>query len=445
MRAGHFVLSRESWKPIVFPAAVVLLVAALLLHSDMLAISATAIASYYYAVFLAGFLLSARFHSTRVLFSLTVLLLAHRALEFFSNGKISGPGPGQAAFGLLAFLIPLNFIALARMREKGMKIPAIMPRVAMLLAQAFVVTLACRPAAAGGPSFLSYPFLGRAVAGWTRVPHLALLAFAAAAVVFAVRFVRTRKPIETGFFWSIVSVFLSFHFGGVGRLADGYMATAGLILVASVVETSYVMAYHDELTALPGRRAFNEALVALDGQYAIAIVDIDHFKQFNDMYGHETGDEVLRMVASRLARVTGDGKAFRCGGEEFAILFEGKSAKDAAEDLELLRRVIETSVFRVRGGQERRREPRQQAPERRTPVPRKVRSGKAPSIVEPARDLSVTVSIGVAEPSTRLREVDQIIHAADKALYRAKGNGRNRVELATSARVRPLRARKASA
>jgi diguanylate cyclase (GGDEF)-like protein len=444
MRAGHFVLNRESWKPIVFPAGVVLLVAALLLHSEMLAISATAVSSYYYAVFLAGFLLAARFHSTRVLFSLTVLMLAHRALEFFSNGKIGGSGPGRAAFELLALLVPINFLALVWMRERGMKVPAIMPRVAMLLAQAFVVTLACRPGTSG-LGFLSYPFLGRAVTEWSRIPHLALLAFAATAAVFAVRFVRMRKPLETGFFWSLVSVFLSFQFGGVGRLADGYMATAGLILVASVVETSYVMAYHDELTALPGRRAFNEALVSLEGQYAIAIVDIDHFKQFNDTYGHETGDEVLRMVAARLARVTGGGKAFRCGGEEFAILFEGKSAKDAAEDLDLLRRVIETSMFRVRGGQERRREPRQEAAERRTPMPRKIRSGKSPTIVEPVRDLSVTVSIGVAEPSTRLREVDQIIHAADKALYRAKGNGRNRVELATSARVRPMRARKASA
>jgi PleD family two-component response regulator len=193
---------------------------------------------------------------------------------------------------------------------------------------------------------------------------------------------------------------------------------------------------------LPARRAFNEALLSLDGQYAIAIVDIDHFKQFNDTYGHETGDEVLRMVASRLARVSGGGKAFRCGGEEFAIVFREKSAKDAAEDLELLRRLIESSVFRVRGGQERRQAPREEAAERRKSAPRKARAGKAPTLLQPSRDLSVTVSIGVAEPSTRLREVDQIIHAADKALYRAKGNGRNRVELATSARVRPIRTRK---
>ena len=435
-------LNRDSWKPLVFPAGVVLLAAALLLHSDLFAISMSAVSSYYYAVFLAGLLLSARFRSTRVLFSLIVLLLAHRSLEFFSGGRVAQTGPGRAAFELLAILIPVNFLALAWMRERGLKAPAIAPRLAILLAQAIVVTLICRPGIGGDPGILSYPIFGSETARWSKLPQLGLSLFIIAATVFAVRFVRTHKPIETGFFWALVSAFLSLHFGGVGRLADGYMATAGLILVASLVETSYVMAYHDELTTLPGRRAFNEALLSLDGHYAIAIVDIDHFKQFNDTYGHETGDEVLRMVASRLARVTGGGKAFRCGGEEFAILFEGKSSKDAAEDLDLLRRVIETSTFRVRGGKERRQAPRQEAAERRKPVPRKVTTGKTPTLLDPARDLSVTVSIGVAEPSTRLREVDQIIHAADKALYRAKGNGRNRVELATSARIRSIRATK---
>jgi hypothetical protein len=175
------------------------------------------------------------------------------------------------------------------MRERGLKAPAIAPRLAILLAQAIVVTLICRPGIGDDPGILSYPIFGSEIARWSKLPQLGLGLFVIAAAVFAVRFVRTHKPIETGFFWALVSAFLSFHFGGVGRLADGYMATAGLILVASVVETSYVMAYHDELTTLPGRRAFNEALLSLDGHYSIAIVDIDHFKQFN-VPMNETGD-----------------------------------------------------------------------------------------------------------------------------------------------------------
>jgi len=63
-----------------------------------------------------------------------------------------------------------------------------------------------------------------------------------------------------------------------------------------MVETSYLLAYHDELTALPSRRAFHEALLRLQPPYSIAMVDIDHFKRCNDTYGHDTGDEVLRLV-----------------------------------------------------------------------------------------------------------------------------------------------------
>jgi diguanylate cyclase (GGDEF)-like protein len=197
------------------------------------------------------------------------------------------------------------------------------------------------------------------------------------------------------------------------------------VLVAAVVETSYFMAYHDELTTLPGRRAFNELLLSLEDRYAIAIVDVDHFKKFNDTYGHETGDHVLRMVASRLAEVTGGGKAFRCGGEEFAIVFSRVSAKDALEHLELARLSIEASSFKVRGALDRRKTPRDGERRQGTGKQRRKSAGRA------GDEVSVTVSIGVAEPSTKNRKVDQVIEAADKALYRAKEGGRNRVELDT--------------
>ena len=202
----------------------------------------------------------------------------------------------------------------------------------------------------------------------------------------------------------------------------------GLILLSSIIETSYVLAYHDELTGLPSRRAFNDALLRLEGPYAVAVVDIDHFKSFNDTYGHDTGDQVLRMVAGRLAGVSGGGEAFRVGGEEFSILFPGKSTKEVVEHLDRLRILIQASTFRVRAGEERRTVAR--GPDRRVAARGKRDRRVRPQ--NPSGDLSVTVSIGVAEPTARLRELEQVMQAADKALYRAKQNGRNRVETAAS-------------
>lgn len=416
------------WKSWLLPGGVLLALSAAVVGSPLLERGAPSLGFYYFAVFVAGLLLAWRFNSSRVLFSLLVLLLAHRAVEFFSLGQIHR-GPGRTAVVLAALLIPLNYIALAFMRERGLTVAGIAPRFGMLFLQSVVVAVLCRPENSSTVS-----------RGPGALPFWAMIGFVAAAVALITRFFQTHKPLEPGILWSLAAVFLWIEFAPVGKAADAYVATAGLILAASLIETSYVLAYYDELTGIRGRRAFNEALLSLDQQYAIAIVDIDHFKNFNDTYGHETGDQVLRMVASRLAEVSGGGQAFRCGGEEFAILFRNSSAKEAFERSDALRQTIQNSVFRFRGT-ERRTEARAGESERRKPGKK-----KAPAVVQrPAGDLSVTVSIGVAEPSTRYRQPEQVIHAADQALYRAKHNGRNRVELASNVALRLTRTKRASA
>jgi diguanylate cyclase (GGDEF)-like protein len=194
------------------------------------------------------------------------------------------------------------------------------------------------------------------------------------------------------------------------------MASAGGLLTISLMESSYRMAYHDELTGLPARRAFNDALNRMGERYALAVVDIDHFKKFNDTYGHETGDQVLRMVASKLARVSGGGESFRFGGEEFCILFPGRSVRDALPYLERLRAEIADTAFFVRG-QDR----VAKSIEHRASMER---SGGI--------DTRVTISIGAAGSNGKLVKIDDSLRAADKALYRAKQEGRNRVEVAAA-------------
>jgi len=133
--------------------------------------------------------------------------------------------------------------------------------------------------------------------------------------------------------------------------------------------------------------------------YAIAMVDVDHFKGFNDTWGHDAGDEVLRMVAGHLAEVGGGGKAYRYGGEEFTIVFPDKRVRDTLAALGALRKDIEEDTFILR-----RRD-------RQTDKP---------------QSLNITVSIGVAD-AERLDTPQEVMAAADKALYRAKDSGRNQV------------------
>lgn len=481
--------NQKTLKSLVLPGGVLLLAASLVFRGTFGLVPAPAISFYYYAVFVAGILLAWRFHSSRVLFALLTLLLAHRAVEFFSAGRMSSAGPGRIAIEAVAFLLPLNFIALSVSGERGSVFPAIVPKLAVLFFESVFVAIICRPGTTTGPGFLHPDFLGKLLS--TRIPTVAVLAFVAAVVVLLLRFLLYGKPTESGLLWALLATFFSFQAGGVGPAATAYWATAGLILVSSIIENSYLLAYHDELTTLPARRAFNDALLHLEAPYAIAVVDIDHFKTFNDTYGHETGDQVLRLVAAKLANVTGGGRAYRVGGEEFSILFRGKSVKDALPHLEQLRAAIGASRFRVRAGEERRstsrspdsggrdsraedsrgqdsrrhdfrgndlrdqalrdrdlrdedlggqdspsqiakqndrRRSNRRSETRRTSGSRR-RTRPTGVIPESAnRDLSVTVSIGVAEPGPGTRAVEQVIESADQALYRAKHSGRNRVE-----------------
>jgi diguanylate cyclase (GGDEF)-like protein len=193
-----------------------------------------------------------------------------------------------------------------------------------------------------------------------------------------------------------------------------------LSLAISLMERSYWIAYFDELTGLRGRRALNEVFQGLESDYCIAVVDVDHFKSFNDTYGHDVGDQVLRKVGAQLARVGGGGMAFRCGGEEFVLLFRGKPAEHAMRFADKLRQSIEADVFHVRG-QDRSKRPRDER--RRLYRPSRQKDSEA---------CTITVSIGVAEAPEGFRP-EQVYKAADRALYRAKHAGRNRVELARRA------------
>jgi diguanylate cyclase (GGDEF)-like protein len=419
-----------------------LALAAAVVNSPLFTQIAPSISFYYAAVFIAGLSLAWRFNSSRVLFSLLSLLLAHRAVVFFSSGDTASAffrsGPGRTAALLTALLVPINFIVFSMMRERGFSLAGTAPRLGLLFFESIVVAIACRPENSSASAAHSGPF----------VPLWTLVSFAAAIGVFVWQYFHTRKPIEPGFVWSVLAVLLWLQFSPAGKASDAYVATAALILGASLIETSYMLAYYDELTGIRGRRAFNETLLSLDQQYAIGIVDIDHFKKFNDTYGHDVGDQVLSMVASRLSHVGGTGQAFRCGGEEFAIVFPNSSAKDAFEHLESLRRMIETSSFQLRGTERRAEAKPEGIDERRggDSDRRKPRKKKAVAAANPPSDrLSVTVSIGVAEPSTRLRQPEQVIQAADQALYSAKAAGRNRVEMASATPQRSRAGKRAKA
>ena len=361
---------------------------------------------YPWIVFGAGVLLGWRFHRLQPILALVLLLAAERTLATFAD---AGAAPAdRAVTAAVALLLPLDLAVLAWHSERSLRAGAGRLTLALLLVQPLAVVLVRQPELESLARALDAGRAGGPGLRGAALTQPELLAFGAALALASARFALRQTLIQSGFLWALLAAFLAVG-AGTGLAATVYLTTGGLVLVLALVETSHHMAYDDELTGLPGRRAFEDALLRLGGQFAIAMLDIDHFKRFNDEHGHDAGDQLLRMVGATLTRTEGGGRAFRYGGEEFAILFPGRSAVDALPHLEALRRAIEATGFTLRGR------------DRPTQKP------KRPVAAGPRRKLSVTVSIGVAESDGGGADPREVVKAADRALYRAKGAGRNRV------------------
>lgn len=249
---------------------------------------------------------------------------------------------------------------------------------------------------------------------WTGIPQPVLAALLMSLTTSVLMAVLRKGPVERGVVWSLLMMGLAMHFSAESGAGEAFLMGAGLVLGLSVVETSYALVYEDDLTGLPARRALMGDLHGIGGTYSAAMVDVDHFKGFNDRYGHDVGDQVLRMVAARLAKAPGGARAYRYGGEEFTLLFPGKSVQEAFPHAKEVRRSVADAVFSLRSWRRPRKKPVDPGALRG--------AGK-----QEAKRLSVTVSIGIADSSGADLTPEQVLKNADRAVYRAKRAGRNRV------------------
>jgi diguanylate cyclase (GGDEF)-like protein len=361
-----------------------------------------------------------RFRRSRVALSAMAIAMTN----ILVRGPLEAEMAGAAAAGLvaLALLVPLNLGVIVLLRDHPL------PQVGSLI---HVLLLIMQPWLWAGILHIAgrQPVGIETTAGWRQIlmaPHAALLAFLIAAVFTALAFAMRRSTFEIAMLWVLVAVALALFGQRGAHEATLMLAASQLVLLFALVEDSYRLAYHDELTGLPGRRALDEALRLLDGDYTIAMVDIDHFKRFNDRYGHEVGDQALRMVADELSRVGGGGRSYRYGGEEFAVVFPGTVPRDSWEPLENLRTALADRSFAIRSPKRPRKKPDK-------PVKNSTSTEK----------VALTVSIGGAGPAPQQTSPDAVLRTADEALYKAKRRGRNRV-VVEGARTKPVAKKKRS-
>ncbi|CAM3035902.1 GGDEF domain-containing protein [Vibrio mytili] len=223
---------------------------------------------------------------------------------------------------------------------------------------------------------------------------------------------KTNQIIHGMTYSAMILASATFIFFDVQYISSTMFTLAGLLMIIYSMTASHQLAFTDSLTQLPSRRALDIDLKHLGTKYTIAMLDVDHFKKFNDKYGHDTGDDVLKMVASRMNKVHGGAKVYRFGGEEFTIIYKGKYIDECHDSLEALRESIANYQMVLRNDASRPDDHKQGQLQR----------GKQDN--PKRKTVSVTVSFGVAD-SHSILDPEEVIALADEALYKAKKAGRN--------------------
>jgi diguanylate cyclase (GGDEF)-like protein len=308
-------------------------------------------------------------------------------------------------------LIPLNFLIFNYLQERGILNQHGLRRLLFVGTQIIAVFWLVKTNHSGISNYVSMDLVLHPLQGQTSIKQSGQLLFCLSLMILISHWLMRLNHLRGAWILALISVLAALHFINNAQLATVYFMIAGLILLSAIIINSYNLAYKDELTQMPSRRALKQQLSSLGKTYTLAMVDVDHFKKLNDNYGHDVGDEVLKMLAVHLLGVEGGGKAYRYGGEEFTIVFPGKDAGTATVYMDALRNKIASKPFIVRNKKR----------------PRK-KSDKKPTKTDNTQKLNVTVSIGIAENQAKYNSTQDIMKSADNALYKAKKKGRNRVE-----------------
>ena len=374
----------------------------------------------YWALTLIGFL-AAIFNRGKIFLTTAVVLCGYTLLDASRSYELSEIQQSTFTF-IVTLLVPINLGIISLYRERGVLTNSGGIRLSILIAQVVAVFYLIQnniniPSWYEGltlvptslwPSFLpqeQWPFY---------VSVLALMVSLSTALI-------GPTPIKNSVFGATLGYCLLIWVQMAHHIDAAFVIAIVLLLANGLLRDYYNMAYLDELTGLPQRRALNEQMLTLGRNYTLAMLDVDHFKKFNDTHSHDIGDQVLQMVASQIKKVTGGGKAFRYGGEEFTVVFPGKDIEEAEFHLEKVRAAIEGYEMVIR--QQERSEDTDKASKG---------NRKKGSFRRADQKVSVTISIGVASRQLRHESPEDVLKFADEALYKAKGGGRNRVSLETA-------------
>lgn len=371
-----------------------------------------------YIILIMGAILAWRFNKSCIFFVFLVLASSLLGVLRF-EGEL---GRKNDIYNSICVLLPANLLLFASLKERGIVSVWGISRLSLIGVEIYCVYISVTEKDWFILNYFKKSFVTLPDFLKTPLPQLGVLLFLAAFLLLCLRLFLQKSLREFYYLAVLIAAFLALHHKKEMPYLIFFFA-AGFILIIAILQATYFMAFYDELTGLPSRRALKQDMMKLGMKYTIAMLDIDFFKKFNDTYGHDTGDEVLKLVASVIRNVNGGGKAYRYGGEEFTLLFPGKSKETALSYLEELRENVSKKGYTLDAKKASKRKKKTNT-RKRTTAKGKNRRGR---IKHPgtSKILYVTVSIGAAQKDEKYKNTESVLKASDEALYRAKKKGRN--------------------
>ncbi|UUM32549.1 GGDEF domain-containing protein [Vibrio japonicus] len=363
-----------------------------------------------YVLFLSCIALARAFKQNQIAMLASTLIIAYWLIQTRLQSPLAS-GSTMLELSLLAALLPMSLALVFNHNESTSFAKSLIVYLATIISIVLWCYLMLSHFYEGGLDNINETFLF-VVSNVSRIPFILVVYFVGMILVFAICLMSLNRTVDVAVYSSALlagTTFILFH---IPYISSMLYSMSGILLLIYLVAASYEMAFNDQLTEIPGRLALETDLKHLGKRYCIAMLDVDHFKSFNDNYGHDTGDEVLRLIAQQLTHIKGNAKVYRYGGEEFAILFRDKSADEVKDHLERLRISIASYDLHLRDYSSR--------PKGDQLSVKNCMQSQSGEVV------NVTISIGVCD-NTHHRHVKQVLKQADVALYEAKQKGRNRV------------------
>lgn len=405
-------------KPYLLPIGTLILAVSLLPYAGSLDDSYRTLLAYMpYALAGTAFVLGQQFVQGRLSLAACNILIGYAIIQIYLQSPLE-QNQTRAIFTALGLFWPMNIFLIYWLPErKFLSTQGAM--FALLVASEIIFTYWLIHYQPDYSQLLSqyfslYPFNTAQTKGLSWIqPAASSIVIALSSVILLIHIFFHRHRNNIVLLSSMIILMLICSWFDQTAISGLFSALAALSLLVTLFLNSHDLAFLDELTGLPARRALFNELKHCGKRYALAMADIDNFKSFNDTYGHDTGDEVLRLVAQQLNQVSGGGKAFRYGGEEFTLLFKGKTIEQAKPHLEAIREAIADYPLTIRNKNERPDNKKKGKNKRNTQTRQK--------------QVNITVSFGLSQ-AKKDQQPEDVMKVADQALYKAKENGRNRTE-----------------